>query len=72
MKEIGMLFSSEMVRAILGERKTQTRRLARDCRIDEWNGSGAMMSVMNNHLQFICFVAGIAGIILMFVLGDDD
>lgn len=42
MKEIGMLFSSEMVRAILGERKTQTRRLARDCRIDShgnaWQG----------------------------------
>lgn len=38
----------------------------------EWNGSGAMMPVMNEHLQFICFVAGIAGIILMFVLGDDD
>ena len=42
MKEIGMLFSSEMVRAILGERKTQTRRLARDCRIDghgnAWQG----------------------------------
>lgn len=45
MKEIGMLFSGEMVRAILDERKTQTRRLARDCRIDsngnawqgEWN-----------------------------------
>lgn len=42
MKEIGMLFSSEMVRAILDERKTQTRRLARDCRIDShgnaWQG----------------------------------
>ena len=42
MKEIGMLFSGEMVRAILGERKTQTRRLARDCRIDSngnaWQG----------------------------------
>lgn len=43
MKEIGMLFSSEMVRAILDERKTQTRRLARDCRIDShgnaWQGN---------------------------------
>ena len=42
MKEIGMLFSGEMVRAILDERKTQTRRLARDCRIDSngnaWQG----------------------------------
>lgn len=43
MKEIGMLFSGEMVRAILDERKTQTRRLARDCRIDShgnaWQGN---------------------------------
>lgn len=43
MKEIGMLFSSEMVRAILDERKTQTRRPARDCRIDShgnaWQGN---------------------------------
>jgi hypothetical protein len=42
MKEIGMLFSGEMVQAILDERKTQTRRLARDCRIDSngnaWQG----------------------------------
>lgn len=42
MKEIGMLFSGDMVRAILDERKTQTRRLARDCRIDSngnaWQG----------------------------------
>ena len=38
----------------------------------EWNGLRAMMLDMNEHLQFICFVAGIAGIILMFVLGDDD
>ena len=43
MKEIGMLFSGEMVRAILDERKTQTRRPARDCRIDShgnaWQGN---------------------------------
>lgn len=43
MKEIGMLFSGEMVRAILDERKTQTRRIARDCRIDShgnaWQGN---------------------------------
>lgn len=43
MKEIGMLFSGEMVQAILDERKTQTRRLARDCRIDShgnaWQGN---------------------------------
>lgn len=43
MKEIGMLFSGEMVQAILDERKTQTRRPARDCRIDShgnaWQGN---------------------------------
>lgn len=42
MKEIGMLFSCDMVRAILDGRKTQTRRLACDCRIDSngnaWQG----------------------------------
>ncbi|MGH6191424.1 hypothetical protein ACRFNZ_29795, partial [Klebsiella quasipneumoniae] len=33
MKERGMIFNAEMVRALLDGRKTQTRRIIKDCTV---------------------------------------